>query len=253
MIRKLLVVILLLSCGAGNEAQELSKGSVLNILVFSKTNGYRHESIPTGIRTLIELGESRRWQITATEDHRKLSESFLGQFHVLVFMNTNGDVLEPVQQDAVMKFYRSGKGFVGVHSASATEYDWPWYETLIGAYFKAHPKIQQARIIMEDKTHPALPDSFGREIARVDEWYSFRKNPRGDVDVLLSLDETSYDFEGKDDMMMGDHPIAWYHEKDGGRSFYTALGHTHEIYADPFFRAHLAGAIEWAGGIDRMN
>lgn len=251
--KKILVVALLLSCSFVNEAQELKDSPFLKVLVFSRTNGYRHASIPTSIKTLFELGEERHWQVTATEDQQLLSEAFLRQFDVLVFMNTNGDVLEPPQREAIMKFYQSGKGFVGVHSASATEYDWPWYETLIGAFFKIHPKVQEARITLEDKSHPAIPDSFGNQITRVDEWYTFRKNPRRDVHVLLSLDETSYDMEGKEDAIMGDHPIAWYHEKDGGRSFYTALGHTKEAYTDPFFRAHLVGAIEWAGGLDQLN
>jgi len=140
---------------------------------------------------------------------------------------------------------QSGKGWVGIHSASDTEHDWPWYGGLVGAYFASHPDIQQASIRVEDTTFPAtrgLPDPW----VRTDEWYAFTSNPRGRVNVLLSLDESSY--SPGDSSMNGDHPIAWYQTYEGGRSFYTALGHTSESYAEPLFLQHIAAGIEWAGG-----
>jgi len=164
---------------------------------------------------------------------------------VVVFLSTTGDVLDERQQAAFERFIRAGKGFVGVHSATDTEYEWAWYGGLVGAYFKAHPAIQSASMVVENASHPAT-SHLSSPWTRTDEWYGFRVNPRAKVNVLLSLDEQTYDpGEGA---MDGDHPIAWFHEYDGGRAFYTALGHTRESYAEPDFLAHLEGGIEWASG-----
>jgi type 1 glutamine amidotransferase len=143
---------------------------------------------------------------------------------------------------AFERFIRRGNGFVGIHSATDTEYDWPWYGELVGAYFRAHPEIQPALIRVE-AAHPStmgLPSTW----MRTDEWYGFRDNPRSRVTVLLTLDESSY-MPGAS-TMGDDHPIAWYHQHDGGRAFYTALGHTEASYAEPLFLGHLAGGVEWA-------
>jgi type 1 glutamine amidotransferase len=155
---------------------------------------------------------------------------------------TTGDVLDDSQQAAFERYIQAGNGFVGVHSATDTEYDWAWYGGLVGAYFASHPDIQTAAVQREDSTHPStvsLPDLW----VRTDEWYNFQTNPRdnGDIHVLASLDEASY-AGGR----MGDHPIAWYRSYDGGRAWYTAGGHTSESYAEPLFLAHLQGGIEYA-------
>ncbi|HEX5130346.1 MAG TPA: ThuA domain-containing protein, partial [Usitatibacter sp.] len=147
-------------------------------------------------------------------------------------------------QAAFQNWLRKGRGWVGVHSASDTEYDWPWYGELVGAYFSAHPAIQPARLRVERPGHLAT-HALAETWSRADEWYAFRTNPRKDVHVLVSLDETSYD---AGTTAMGDHPIAWYHGHDGGRAFYTALGHTSESYREPEFLEHITGAIEWAAG-----
>jgi type 1 glutamine amidotransferase len=215
----------------------------LAVLVFSKTAAYRHDSIPDGIRTLEELGREHGWEVTATEDASVFTDESLGRFDAVVFLMTTGDVLDSAEQAAFERFVKKGKGYVGIHSASDTEYDWPFYGSLVGAYFRSHPEIQRATYRVEDREHRAtrhLPPSF----VRTDEHYSFRQNPRGKVQVLISLDEKSY-APGKDGM--GDHPVVWCQELEGGgRSFYTALGHTKESYADPLFREHLASAISWA-------
>ena len=155
---------------------------------------------------------------------------------------TTGDVLDEAQQAAFERYIRAGNGYAGVHSASDTEYNWPWYGELVGAYFSSHPAIQQARIQIEDGAHPStagLPSPW----TRTDEWYSFRTNPRPSVHVLASLDESSYAGGG-----MGDHPITWCADVGGGRSFYTGFGHTIESYAESGFRALLLGGIRWAAG-----
>ncbi len=215
----------------------------LTVLIFSKTAAYRHESIPAGIRAMEELGEELGWEVSATEDARVFSDEGLARFDAVVFLMTTGDVLDPDQQAAFERFMKKGKGYVGIHSASDTEYDWPFYGSLVGAYFRSHPEIQQATYRVEDPEHPAtrhLPSTW----TRTDEHYSFRENPRGKVQVLLSLDEKSYQ-PGKD--AMGDHPVVWCRELEGGgRSFYTALGHTEESYSDPLYRKLLTSAIAWA-------
>jgi type 1 glutamine amidotransferase len=220
-------------------------GTSIRVLVFSATAGYRHASIPDGIAALRSLAAQRGWILSATEDATQFQDATLSALDVVVFLSTTGDVLDADEQAALVRYVQSGKGWVGVHSASDTEHDWPWYGGLVGTYFLSHPDIQQASIHVEDGTFPAtrpLPDPW----VRTDEWYAFTSNPRDHVNVLLSVDESSY--SPGDAGMGGDHPIAWYQTYEGGRSFYTALGHTSESYSEALFLAHLAAGIEWAAG-----
>jgi type 1 glutamine amidotransferase len=222
-----------------------SGGAPISVVVFSKTAIFRHDSIEAGVTAISELGEERDWEVLATEDPAIFAENGLRDSNVVVFLNTTGDVLNDEQQAGFEQFIRAGNGYVGIHAATDTEYDWPWYGELVGAYFREHPETQTADVIVEDATHAAtrgLPNPW----RRTDEWYGFQMNPRSGVNVLLALDEASYSPEGSN--MGGDHPIAWFHEHDGGRAFYTGLGHTIESYSDAQFLAHLAGAIEWAAG-----
>lgn len=215
------------------------------VLVFSRTSGYRHVSIEAGVQALQNLAAERGWTLSATEDPTVFSDAGLESYNVIVFLNTNDEVLEENQQAALEAFIRSGKGYVGIHAASATEYEWAWYGELVGAFFNAHPNVQPATIIVEDTSHPSTAHLSG-PWTRTDEWYGFSTNPRDKVNVLLSLDEQSY--APGEGAMGDDHPIAWYHEFDGGRSFYTGLGHTTESYAEAAFLEHVAGGIEWASG-----
>ncbi len=215
------------------------------VCVFSRTTQFRHTSIEAGVAALRALAAQRGWSLEAGEDAGVFSDEGLQRFDVIVFLSTTGDVLDGAQQSAMERFIRAGGGFVGIHSASDTEYDWPWYGQLVGAYFKSHPPLQQASVIVEDPNHPAsasLPSPW----TRVDEWYAFRSNPREQVHVLLRVDEASYD--PGESAMGADHPIAWCHEYDGGRACYSALGHREESYAEPLLLSHFAGAIEWAAG-----
>lgn len=211
------------------------------VLVFSKTAGFRHDSIPTGVATLREMAGAKGFTVEATEDPAVFTTSKLEAFDVIVFLNTTGDILDEAQQKAMEAFVEGGGGFVGIHSASDTEYDWPWYGKLVGGYFKRHPAIQQARIVVEDRAHPAttfLPNNW----QRVDEWYDFRINPRNDVRVLLSLDPKSY----QNSEMSDDHPITWCHEVGKGRAFYTGFGHTPATYKERLFQEMLYQGIVWA-------
>lgn len=164
---------------------------------------------------------------------------------MVVFLSTSGDVLDASQEAALERFVRAGNGWVGIHSASDTEYSWPFYGGLVGAYFREHPVIQEALVRVETNSHPATA-ALPSEFRRTDEWYAFATNPRPNVTVLLTLDETTY--APATSAMGADHPIAWFHAYEGGRAFYTALGHTRESYAEANFLAHVAGGIEWAAG-----
>jgi type 1 glutamine amidotransferase len=214
------------------------------LLVFSKTAGYRHAAIPDGVAALKSLGGRSGFEIDATEDAAVFTDDKLKGYAAVVFLCTTGDVLDDAQQQAFERYVRAGGGFVGVHSATDTEYDWPFYGRLVGAYFASHPKgTPTATVRVEDPKHPAtagLPAAWNR----VDEWYNFKANPRASVHVLATVDEKSY--EGG--TMNGDHPVIWYHAFEGGRAFYTALGHTPESYTDPLFLGHLLGGIRYAAG-----
>ncbi|WP_084959382.1 ThuA domain-containing protein [Thermoactinospora rubra] len=233
MIRGLLALLLALG-GLALPAQ----AAPFSVLVFSKTAGFRHDSIPAGIQAIKDLGAAHGFTVTATETW----PSSLSGHAAVVFLNTTGDVLDAAQQAAFESYIKGGGGFVGVHAAADTEYGWPFYGELVGAYFRSHPAIQQATVKVEDRAHPAtahLPSAW----TRTDEWYNYRANPRPNVHVLASLDESTY--SGGD---MGDHPIAWCRPYQGGRAFYTGGGHTAASYADPAFRAHLLGGIRYAAG-----
>jgi len=227
-----------------------------NVLVFSKTAGFRHDSIPAGVSCLEKIAARNGWRVAATENPSVFSDLNLAKVDVTVWLMTTGDVLDSVQQEAFRRFIRSGKGFVGVHSATITENDWPWFVDLIGAKFIGHPPTQKGSLVIEDRKHPAVPKSVPSPWTRVDEWYSFDRNPRNATRVLISIDESSYAVDDNQwfpgvKQRMGDHPMVWCHGFEGGRIFQTALGHTAESYSDPLFIAHLEGAIRWAAGLEK--
>jgi len=214
-----------------------------DVLVFSKTAGFRHDSIAVGTQAIRELGAANAFTVTATEDAAAFSTANLAQYEAVVFLNTTGDVLDDTQQAAFESYIRGGGGYVGVHSAADTEYGWPFYGNLVGAYFASHPAIQQANIKVENRAHAAtanLPQTW----TRTDEWYNYQTNVRSSARVLATLDESSYAGGG----MGADHPHAWCKTVEGGRSFYTGSGHSQESYAEPAFRAHLLGGIRYAAG-----
>jgi type 1 glutamine amidotransferase len=213
------------------------------VLVFSHTAGYRHASIPTGVAAIGTLGERHGFSVVGTADPAEFTDSRLAEFDAVVFLNTTGDLLDARQQGAFERYIRGGGGYVGVHAAADTEYDWDWYGRLVGAYFKSHPRVQPATVRVVDRSHLStrcLPEAW----TRTDEWYDYRAVPAAEVTILANLDESSY--EGG--QMGGVHPIIWYHEYDGGRAWYTGLGHTEESFSEPAFLDHLAGGILWVVG-----
>ena len=213
------------------------------VLVFSKTAGFRHASIPDAVAALRRLGAANGFAVDATEDAAFFEDASLAPYDAVVFALTTGDVLDAPQQAALERFVRRGRGFVGIHSASDTEHGWPWYGELVGAFFRQHPAIASAAVDVADGVHPSTRDLPARW-TRVDEWYDFATNPRERVHVLATVDEATY----PGGTMGPDHPIAWCRFFDGGRSWYTAMGHTAESYADPAFLSHLLGGIRFAAG-----
>ncbi|MFD3496654.1 ThuA domain-containing protein [Streptomyces sp. NPDC058678] len=232
---------LLLGCVSGPAASHPDDGE--RVLVFSKTAGFRHDSIPDGVAAVQQLGRTSGFKVDATEDAGAFTARNLRRYDAVVFLSTTGDVLDPAQQAAFEGYIRHGGGYVGIHAAADTEYDWEFYGGLAGAYFQSHPAIQPATVDVEDRAHPATSD-LPMTWERTDEWYNYRSNPRERAHVLASLDESSY----SGGTMHGDHPIAWCQTYQGGRAFYTGGGHTKESYADPVFRRHLAGGILYATG-----
>jgi type 1 glutamine amidotransferase len=212
------------------------------VLIFSKTAGYHHESIAVGIPAIITLGEENNFDVDTTTNSAKFTFANLKQYAAVIFLSTTGDVLNDEQQKAFEQYIHSGGGFVGVHAATDTEYGWPWYGDLVGAYFKSHPKQQEATLHVVDRKFIAtrhLPEEW----KRFDEWYNYKYIAKG-LHVLITIDEKSYTGGENGD----NHPMSWYHEYDGGRAFYTELGHTNESYADPLYLKHLLGGIQYAMG-----
>ncbi|MDX2247376.1 MAG: ThuA domain-containing protein [Bacteroidia bacterium] len=212
------------------------------VLVFSKTAGFRHESIAAGKQALLALGEKHQFTVDTTENDSVFFEENLKRYQAVIFLNTTGNVLNPEQQNHFERYIQAGGGYVGIHAATDTEYDWPWYGKLAGAYFSSHPNnpnVREAEFYVTDKNHAAcdsLPDRF----KRTDEFYNF-KNISSDIQVLVKIDEKTYEGGTNGD----NHPISWYQEFDGGRAFYTAMGHTNETFAEPLFLNHLWGGIKY--------
>lgn len=224
-------------------AEQVTAESDYSVLVFSKTDGFRHDSIESGVEAVQKLGEENNFFVTATEDADYFTEENISEYTVVLFLNTTLNIFNDEQQEVFKNFIQNGGGFVGVHSATDTEYDWPWYGELVGAYFKSHPQVQEADVIVEDHSHPAT-QNLSEVWQKEDEWYNFDYNNE-EVNILMRLDTDSY--EGSEHP--GNHPISWYHEYDGGRAFYTGLGHTIESYSDPVFLDHLLGGIEYAADV----
>jgi cytochrome c len=222
-----------------------AQGPARRVLVFSRTAGFRHSSIETGIAAIQQLGRENNFTTHATEDAGAFTDRNLGQYHAVVFLNTTGDVLDPRQEEAFERYIRSGGGWVGIHAAADTEYGWPWYGRLAGAYFASHPNdpnVRRGTFRVLDKTHPSttgFPDRWERE----DEFYNF-KSISSDIRVLIDIDETTYQGGTNGDR----HPMSWYHEYDGGRAFYTNMGHTEGTFSEPRFLHHLLGGLRWAMG-----
>lgn len=207
------------------------------VLIFSKTQGFRHSSIEKGAQVLKQLLDKEKIASDHSEDAGLFTDQGLKKYDAIIFLSTTGNILDEPEQDAFVRYIQSGKGFVGIHAATDTEFDWPWYNGLVGAYFASHPAVQNAKIDVVDRKHIATKH-LDPVWWHKDEWYNFKDVKEG-LHVLMNLDEKSYN-GGK----MGDHhPISWSQNYDGGKVFYTGLGHTEESYDEPAFQKHLIGGI----------
>ena len=230
--------------------QSTAMAAQFKVLLFTKTSGWHHESIHDSVTAMRKLARRHDFSMQWHEDASRFNDEFLSGFDVIVLVNTTGNIFNDEQQAAFQRFIQSGKGFVGVHAASDTEYDWEWYGKLVGHYFKIHPVNQTAIIQNIDNTFPGMQGIRKRHLW-TDEFYDFHPANIDSLNYLLTIDESTYDPKAnwgskKSDGMGEFHPLAWYHEFDGGRSFYTALGHIPAVYRDDAFLAHLYGGIYWA-------
>jgi len=221
------------------------------VLMITTTNGWHHDAVSEAVPAVRALAQKHQFELTWEENiDRMFTEESLKNFDVLLFALTTGDILNEKQQALMEKFIQSGKGFVGVHSASDTEYDWPWYTSLVGRMFHIHPVIQTAELTVKSKKFPGL-ERMPKKFWFTDEYYEFGEEKTKGLNYILTVDESSYNpvadwGEKKGEGMGKFHPLAWYHEYDGGRSFYTALGHLPAVYKDSLFMEHLYGGIYWA-------
>lgn len=213
------------------------------VLIFSKTLRYYHESIPNGIQAIMKLGKANGFDVDTTKDAGFFTDKTLKQYAAVIWLSTTGDVLNATQQEAFERYIRAGGGYVGIHSASASEKEWPWFGQLTGAVFVNHPPDPVPGVVQvinrKDPSTAHLPERW----AWKDEWYNFNKRV-SNVEVLFLADEKT--FEGGTEGEY--HPLAWKHGFDGGRAFYTALGHLPTAYDDPLFQQHILGGIQYAIG-----
>jgi uncharacterized protein len=217
------------------------------LLVFSRTTGYRHASIPAGIGAFRELAAAHGLAVEATEDPAALAEGGLERYAAVVFLSATGEVLDDPGRAALQRYVCAGGGFLGVHSAANAEPGWPFYGRLLGARFAGHPEPQAAVVTVEDRDHPAtahLPARWRWD----DEWYDFTADPRPAVRVLASVDERQY----RGPAAGADRPLVWCQPVGAGRSFYTALGHAAGAYRAPEFQRHLLGALSWTARLPRL-
>ena len=225
-------------CAASEAAPPAAAGpahAAFRVLVFSRATGFQHASRHVGVTAVQVLGSFNNFSVEATEDPTTFTDANLARFAAVVFLSTTGEVLDPTQQAAFERYIRAGHGFVGVHSASDTEYGWAWYHALLGATFASHPPLQQGT---------ATIVATGAQWVRTDEWYNFRALPSG-VTVLARVDESTY----TGGTMGADHPITWRHTYDGGRAWYTAMGHTACSYSERTYLDQLLNGILWAAGV----
>jgi len=226
----------------GGPTQPSASGTPVRVLMLTATRGFRHDSIPVARDVMAALAASSgTFTVTETEDVSAFTDSLLAGYDVIFFALTTGELeFGPAQKAAIVNFVSSGKGFLGVHSATDTLYEWPDYGRLVGAYFKEHPWTQSATVLVEDPSHPSTA-SLGDRFTLTEEFYTFRDNPRPRVHVLLRLDPASVG-------STGDYPLAWTQSFGSGRAYYNALGHFQETWRDVRFQRQLLGAIQWAAG-----
>ncbi len=217
-----------------------SSNNSYSVLVITETKGWVHDSIESGLKLIQNIGNKNNFNVYHSDNSSVITYKNLKEIKTIIFLNTTEEILTDVEQKVMESFIKSGKGFVGVHSAADTEYNWQWYGKLVGAYYRNHPEVMNGKILT---INHKITNHLDSEWEIEDEWYNF-DYVNYDINILLHLDEDSYIGGEHPDY----HPITWYHEYDGGRSFYTGLGHRGETYHDERFIKLLLGGILYAAG-----
>ena len=239
--RKLITLTFLILIGVSASFATYAKNPK-KVLLFTKTAAFRHDNIEEGVQVIKKLYKENGIDVFHTEDAGIFLADSLKNFDAVLFFSTTGNILDEAQKNAFQKFLKSGKGFMGIHAATDTEHEWPWYGQLVGGYFASHPAVQEAKINVLNRKHPATKH-LPKEWFHKDEWYDFSDVKPG-LNILMTLDESSYK-NGK----MGDfHPIAWYQVFEGIKMFYTGLGHTKESFQDANFQKQILGGIKYVLG-----
>ncbi|MGP3915615.1 ThuA domain-containing protein [Nonomuraea sp. 10N515B] len=249
--RRFLAALILLFLPASPALATTSQQAAFRALLFTKAVGYVHGSIPAGIQMIKDLGAANDFEVVQTDDSSVFNDANLATFDVVIMLQNSGMVWEnDAQRQAVQKYVRSGKGIVGIHNTldMGIESEFPWWDELIngGAHMPAHsPGVLQGTAKVTDRVHPSTKN-LPLRWQRPEEWYNFSPNPRGNVHVLVAADETTYD---PGSAKMGpDHPISWCRKAEGGKVWATAMGHDNAAYAEPLFREHVLGGVQWAAG-----
>ena len=240
--------VLLLTAACGGTAPQSpsappppSAPQPVRVLMVTTAAAFRHDSIPTAKQVMTALASRGGFTVAATEDLGDITQARLAATDVLMFALTSGELaLNQNQKSAIVAWINNGGGFIGVHSATDTLYDWPDYGRIVGAYFKEHPWTEPATVTVEDRSHPTT-SGLGASLRLLEEFYTFRENPRPTVHVLLSLDGASVHAQG-------DFPLAWWQTIGRGRSYYNALGHFSQTWNDPTFQSQLSAAVQWTSG-----
>lgn len=247
-ISKLLITLLIIQAFVCNTT--FAQQKQFKALMVTTTKGWHHESLHAGVLAIQKLAEANFYDVVLMENPGSITDKNLEQFKLIIFLNTTGDVFDTAQQKVMERFIQSGKGFVGIHSASDTEYDWEWYTKLVGRMFHIHPTIQTAKLTVLDSSFPGL-QGFANGKLWTDEWYEFGPEKTTGLNYVLAVDEASYNPKVQWGQKKGEgmgklHPMSWYHNFDGGRAFYTALGHIPTVFSDAAFLNHLNAGILWA-------
>ncbi len=244
---RLLALLLVLQCGPDFSAVAQKQ---FKALIVTTTKGWHHESLHSGVVALKEMASRNFFDADLWENPGGFTDKYVEQYQVIIFLNTTGDIFDTAQQKVMERFIRSGKGYVGIHSASDTEYDWEWYTKLVGRMFHIHPTIQTAKLQVLDPGFPGL-QGFANGKIWTEEWYEFTSPKTPGLIDILAVDESTYNpkvnWGAKKGEGMGKvHPVAWYHEFDGGRAFYSGLGHLPTNFSNPALLDHLYAGIFWA-------
>lgn len=243
-----LVVALLLFLGI-SQACTGNPGDKTRILIYTKNGeGYVHENIAASVAALEKICAGEGYESDVSEDPAVFTSANLDRYAAIIFSNSNNEGFDTeAQKKAFQAYIRGGGGFMAIHSANATERQWPWYWALVGGKFVRHPAHQEFDVVVTDSTHPSTKHLPLRWTVEDECYFSNQLNP--DIHVLLSVDLTTIEDEGKEEYpgeTFGQlFPLAWCHEYDGGRQFYTALGHDDWFYEDPLFVEHLRGGLLW--------